>query len=348
VVGVAPRGVHRHAHFPVDAGDAGRGNGLFRRGEVAVLGLPLPQPVRRVVLLDIRDVIEAVVRYDRRLQLPGHRHQLVRPPEGTLVAFLGVIPPDDVERAVVAEQLAGLVVEVVQIDVVVARTVGGGPASKRVWQLTGLVVVVLRVVPVDDGVIVADLEPLGADRVSDLLAQVPSDQVAGIVGGVLRVKQTESIVVFAGDDHVAAARLLGELGPFGGETLGRTELGNRLVGVFPRVGANPLLEPLHPAARTDGLVVPRSGQAGIQAPMHKHAESRLSPPRHPGVPLFLGLGIHSRNQKRAGQCHCQRDRHGCSQGGCSSSHGALLCLSASNGQAYPRRKPERRITMPLS
>jgi hypothetical protein len=66
-VGISPGRIHRHTNFPIDAGDTRGGNGLFRRSEIALFRLPRSQAIHGIIFLDIRNVIEPVVRDDGRL-----------------------------------------------------------------------------------------------------------------------------------------------------------------------------------------------------------------------------------------------------------------------------------------
>jgi hypothetical protein len=113
--------------------------------------------------------------------------------------------------------------------------------------MAGFEIIVLGMVPVYDGVIEADLQAFAADGIHYLGGEVTADEVMGIVGGVLRVEQAEAIVVFGGKDHVSTSGLAGEFRPLSGEALFGTKERDRLVGIFPCVGTDSLLDPFHAA-----------------------------------------------------------------------------------------------------
>ena len=58
-------------------------------------------------------------------------------------------------------------------------------ALERVGQLVGFEIIVLRVMPVYDGVIETDFQALATDGVHYLGGEVTADEVVGIVGRVL-------------------------------------------------------------------------------------------------------------------------------------------------------------------
>src|SRR6476646_883059 len=103
-------------------------------------------------------------------------------------------------------------------------------------------------------------------------------------------------MMLGGKDDVTAARPFGKPSPFAGETGFRLKEGNGAGGVCSGVGADALLDPLHAPFGGDRLAVPRSGESGVEAPVHEHAEASLTPPLHARVMLlrcFGGLGLRS-------------------------------------------------------
>jgi len=189
-------------------------------------------------------------------------------------------------------QLFGLVMEVVDVDRVVPRPVGRRNLAQRMRQLVGGGIVVLRMMPVNHGMIEADLEPLGADRIDDLGAEVAPHHIFGIVGRVLGIEQGKSLMVLGGKDHIAAAGLLCQPGPCDRKIFGGLKTRHRFVGIFPGVGIDIILNPFHAAPRAHGLVLPGAGQAGVQPPVNKHPETCLTPPGHTGIALLCGFFFH--------------------------------------------------------
>ncbi len=111
----------------------------------------------------------------------------------------------------------------------------------------------------------------------------------------------EAFMVFGGEDDVAATGFSGQAGPGAGEVGFRFKERDGFVGIFVSVDANVLLNPLHTATGSDDAAFPRASEAGVEAPMDKHAESGLSPPFHPGIPFCFGFGRHS----AVTQGHCK-------------------------------------------
>ncbi len=116
--------------------------------------------------------------------------------------------------SVVGEELAHLVVEVIGV----ARQVPGVVLEVGVVA-HGVDAVaedgVIGVVPVEQGVVEADFETLGAEGFDVFLDQVaPGGCLGGFVVGVLRVEEAEAVVVLGGHDGVLHA------GGFGGASPG--------------------------------------------------------------------------------------------------------------------------------
>ena len=97
--------------------------------------------------------------------------------------------------------------------------------------------------PVDDGVVEADLEAFAAKGVDHGLEQVA---LCGRVGRFVvcerRIPQAEAIVVFGGDDKVLHARVFGFLRPGGGVV----KVGVKVVEIFLVVGVVDQLATLDP------------------------------------------------------------------------------------------------------
>ena len=213
-------------------------------------------------------------------------HERRRTPRLVALKILGtIIPPQDVDGAVVRNEFVHLGVEVVEVLGVVARAVRIGLAFQRVRELLRFLVAVLVVMPVNHRVIEAHAQTLRAGRVDDFAHEVAVEFRAGIVVADLRVVQREAVVVFRGEDDVAAARRLREPRPFAGEAGRGLEERQGALRVGVGVGLHPLLNPLHAPFGADGLAVPCAGQTRVKPPMHKHPEACLAPPGHPGIPL---------------------------------------------------------------
>jgi hypothetical protein len=100
-------------------------------------------------------------------------HQLERAPGLVALEILrAVVPPQHVDRAVVRRQLVHLRVQVGRGTWRGRARRGIGLALERVGQLLGARVLVLVVVPVDDRVVEADAQALGAAGRDDLAHEV--------------------------------------------------------------------------------------------------------------------------------------------------------------------------------
>ena len=117
----------------------------------------------------------------------------------------------------------------------------------------------LRVVPVQQRVVEADLQTLGPERLDPRPDQVPPGRRAGrLVIGQRRVPEAETFVMLGGQDRVAHARLPGQPGPSARVIqVGIEVLEVALVGRI--VQALTLLHPL--VAAGDGIEPPVNEQA---------------------------------------------------------------------------------------
>ncbi len=126
----------------------------------------------------------------------------------------------------------------------------------------------VRMMPVHQGVVKADLEPELAAGLHVLPHQVAAGtSPGGVVGGLLGVPQQEALVMLGGHNHVLHPGLPGQAGPVARATgLGLPGAGQLLV----------LLDgdalPVH-----DPLV---AFKLGVEPPVHEHAEARVVPPFH--------------------------------------------------------------------
>jgi hypothetical protein len=178
---------------------------------------------------------------------------------------VGEVEPHHVDRAVVGEQLAYLTVEVIPVD-------GDVPPLRR--RLERLVVAlgvdgvdgVLRVMPVDHGVVEPDLQPLSTKRLDPFPEQVAPDRSIGrLVVRQLRVPQAEAFVVLTGQDCVAHPGRLGVACPLRGVV----EVGVEVieVGLIRLVG--------EALAKLDPLV---TGRQRVESPVDEQAETCLCEP----------------------------------------------------------------------
>ena len=135
-------------------------------------------------------------------------------------------------------------------------------------------------VPVDHRMIEADAQAFCAKRLDDLLHEIAVQHRPGVVIADRGVVESEAVVVLRREHDVARAGGLRDTGPLASEARLRREERDGALGVRIGVGLDALLDPLHPAGRRDGLTLPCARKAGIQAPMHEHAEAR----RHATTP----------------------------------------------------------------
>ena len=235
---------------------------MLRRGEVAAA-------------LGVHQV-EAVVDDDGGLELADHGEQVfripVRPALAVLAGWKRVIEPDQVDGAVIREQLADLVLDVLLIDRELAALV-----EFRVFLVSGgalrVVAVdrIVRVGPVQQGIINADADAFGAEGVEPLGEQIPA---AGRVGGFeIReggVPQTETLVVFRGEHGVFHAGRLGHARPLARIVEIRVEQPEVFLIVL-RGGAFIAHHPLV------------AGGQGVEPPVDEQPEAGLGPPLEAGV-----------------------------------------------------------------
>ncbi len=196
---------------------------------------------------------------------------------------VGEVEPHHVDLAVVGEQLGDLVLHVLAVAIHVAagvEDVAVGALAEGMEPVHGEI----GVMPVNEGVIEADVEALGAEGVHHLAEGVFAvGGVGDLVVGVLGVPQAEALVVLGGEDHVAHAGLAGGLRPFAGlEEVGVEEVEVDLV-----VFVGDLLIVADP-------LVPR--RHGVESPVDEHAKTVVGEPA--GIPLELQIVSHCRNVRK--------------------------------------------------
>ncbi len=254
---VAPVVVHRHAGLPVDAGQALRRDLLLgRAGSRREFHPAAPDAVvdDDVGLQGAHEVVEVAA----ALVVPG--------------ALPLAVEPEDVDGAVVREQLAHLGLQVRDVTREVGVRDGTIPLPVAAGQVVG-------VAPVHDGVVPAEADALAAAGVGHLAHHVTAQRRGHDVEvGLVRIEEAEAVVVLGGDDQVPHAGALGEAGPGTRVEVGRREVGAEAVVLVERDlgrGADPL--------GVVGAAVPLAGRDGVKAPVDEHAEARLAPPVQAGI-----------------------------------------------------------------
>ena len=308
----APRIVHRHARFPIDAREPLRRHPLLGRAEVAEPDLAFlveaAQPLPRVP----HPVVDDQARPNR-----AHVGVEVASP---LIAPVGdpvTVEPQDIDLGILCQQLPELGLHV-GLDV--AAEVGVAPGARVVVGEVGPLGV--GVVPIHDRVVDAEPEPgamgglrQGLDRVALVRCRVHD-----VVARDLRVEDREAVVVLGRDDDVLHTGVLGDADPLLGIEAGRVEA-MRVLLVLRDRDVRPRHDPL--ADPGDPLASVRPGRHGVDAPVNEHPEPRLAPPRHARVALrrcFFGGGLRGGRQDGTdGEDDCQQGKsdlcHGCLHAG---------------------------------
>jgi hypothetical protein len=175
-------------------------------------------------------------------------HQIEGAPRLLALEVLrAVVPPHDVHRTVVRQELVYLGSQVLLVLAVITRPVRVGLPLERVWQLRRSRVLVLIVMPVDHRMVEADAQPLGTQGVHDLFDEVAVQHRACVIVAHVRIVQREAVVVFRGEDDIPGTGVLRESRPVAGEAGLRCEERDRTPRVRVGVGLHVLLNPLHPA-----------------------------------------------------------------------------------------------------
>ena len=272
---VAPMVVHGDAGFP-DRAVALLIENAFRRDDL--LGADKIAAIFGGVLRQQRTEagaagLQPIVNDDAGLELADHADEVGRTPLLPHHVVVGEIEPHDVDLSVVFTKLAHLAVHVVQIVVeIVLRALEGFVVA--FGMLAVAVVREIGMVPIDDGIIEADLEPFGAEGVDVFAHEVAMrGRVGRLVIGQLGIEQAEAVVVLGGEHGVFHAGLFGELRP-----LFRVVIhGIKFVEIGLIGFHGDTLLAAHPfAARRNG----------VQPPMDEHAETILPEPGNAPVVFF--------------------------------------------------------------
>ena len=133
---------------------------------------------------------------------------------------------------------------------------------------------VVRVPPVEEGEVQARPQPPLPGGLQVLPDKIPSCRgIGGLEIRIGAVKETESVVMLGGHDHILHPRPLGRIHP--GAHIAVSGVEFLPIGVICFVGD--ALDAAHPLA---------SGRNGIQSPMDEHSEPG---PGVPGDPALIGL-----------------------------------------------------------
>lgn len=228
------------------------------------LAVPLQRPVGLVLLG--RHIVarnsEPVIDHNARLQLSCEVEKLPRAPLLRTLLRVGEVEEEQVDPAVFGEEFAYLPLHVLPV----ARHVAGLPPGLGVPQRVVLVDREVGVVPVEQRVVQADPQTLGAHRVDELAHQVTAGRVHRGVFGQGRSEQAETVVVFGGQHRVTHPGL-----PRGsGQLTGVEEVGIEPVQVTVVLLLRHGLPAAHP-------LVPR--RQAVQAEVDEEPEARrLEPP----------------------------------------------------------------------
>ena len=219
----------------------------------------------------------AVIDDDAGLQLARGRDKLLGLPivlalalhpglvAGAVVAGVGEVEPQYVDLAIVGQQLSHLIAHVLGVLVhvaVLALLVSIGIFAARVQHVDREI----RMMPVDQRVVEAYMQTLGAERIHVFAYQIAArGGVGALVIGVLAVEHAEALVVLGGQHRVLHAGGFGLARPCARiEQVGIKVLEVLVVLLFRYhlAGLNPLV----------------AGGHGVQAPVDEHAEAVAGEP----------------------------------------------------------------------
>ena len=194
---VAPVVVHRRTQLPRYAlaahiADALRRQDLFGADKVAAIICGLLGDKTAEALAAC---FQPIVNDDVRLMAAYHPDQICRPPRLAAQLVIGIIEPENVDPAVIRDQLLDLSVHIgkvaVKVDLLIlicGIAAHGMIAVVVFWEI--------RVMPVDQGVVQAHAQPLGAHRVHKFPHEVaPAGGVRAFVVRQFGIKQAKAVMV---------------------------------------------------------------------------------------------------------------------------------------------------------
>ena len=153
-----------------------------------------------------------------------HPDQICRPPRLAAQLVIGIIEPENVDPAVIRDQLLDLSVHIgkvaVKVDLLIL--IGGIAAH-------GMIAVVvfweIRVMPVDQGVVQTHAQPFGSHCVHKFPHKIaPAGGICTLIIRQLGIKQAETVMVLGGQHNILHARPLRAPSPVAGIISLRGEL----------------------------------------------------------------------------------------------------------------------------
>ena len=216
-----------------------------------------------------------------------HLHQLRRLPCLAAQFAIGIVEPEDIDLSIVRDQLLDLPVHIGKIPVKVDFLILIGRISAHGMDRV-VVFREIRVVPVEQGVIQAHAEALGAHRVHKLPHKIaPTGGVRALIIRQLGIKQAEAVVMLGRQDDILHSGPLCAAGPVSGIVgLCRKFLHITLV-LF---GGDSGVAHIPFAASGDG----------IEAPMQEHTKTRILKPLYSFFSFcHIGFVLSQRPQMQA-------------------------------------------------
>ena len=228
-VAAAGDGVDQHAdeHFrgfpgllvPIVAPGAGKGLTGLPGDKLSCfrMGHPLSWLIlfrRPEILVDSRPVVDD----DAGLERTGEIDELFSlpvvlslalhpgPVSGSVVVTVGEIKPQDVDFSVIGQKLCNLIAHILCVLLHVAALAlleGIRIIPAGMVHVDGK----LRMMPVDQGIVESDTEPLRPEGVHIFTHQIPAaGSIGGLVIRIFAVKQTEALMMLGGQNRVFHAR----------------------------------------------------------------------------------------------------------------------------------------------
>ena len=295
---IPPAVAHGHAGLPVAAGIPLSRNSFLRGGEI-----PLAEIQRLGISRGVKSAesIQTVVEKHPGIRIPAGLHKFLRLPGFALCRALRIIPPHDIDRAVVTHQMPHLGMQVILIGRLITGNLlllqhaflPGGIAQIRA---DGVIIILL--VPVNHTVVKPHAHTGSAGRIRKLLHDIAVQQRPAAIFRIRRIEQGKTLVVLRCQHHVTAASLPGQCRPCLGAPGLRPEQWQSLrrvgIRIQPKIALNPLTATRNPFELTR--------QTGVQAVVDKHAELGISPPLHASIAFLLAFrGRYGRKHQRTAQ-----------------------------------------------